>query len=209
MLTEGLIRRRCKQQDHDRLVQDLVRNGLPVPVGLWSRLAAGSVAAPALALRRLTELTYAPTPASRAIAGDLLVRQDEGGAWDGDPLATACAVAALDRLVRAGRPDAALIAARDQAIAALLAMQADDGSFAAPNAPATADRLTSSTFILYLLADCAAFTNAVRLEAMLSFIARGVAGADEATQELWQMARLVLRPMPAPRRRWVPAAAAA
>lgn len=197
MLSEPLIRRLCDQQDHDRLLQGLVRNGLPLPLPLQVRLADSAVAVPALALRRLTELTYGPTPASRAIVSKLLARQEARGCYEGDPLVTACAVAAMGRVMRDQRGGTGLASTRDRAVAAMAGLQQGDGSFAATTDRTDADRLLTSVFVLYLLADEAGFRTAVRLADLLSFIEERIELADEATDELWQMTRVVLRPMPA------------
>ncbi len=80
------------------LLEDLAHNGLPAHGPLRDRLAAepdaGAAGAIALALRRACEINYLVTDEVRAIAADLLDRQNADGAFAG-VASTACAFGAL------------------------------------------------------------------------------------------------------------------
>lgn len=80
------------------LLDDLAHNGLPSNGPLRDRLAAepdaGAAGAIALALRRACEINYLVTDEVRAIAADLLDRQNADGGFAG-AASTACAFGAL------------------------------------------------------------------------------------------------------------------
>jgi len=84
MLSTNLIERAFVSRDHDRLLRDLAANGMVMPLPLRVKLGAGAVAPVALALRRLAELTYGPTPLRRAMLRRLLEAQRPDGAFDTD-----------------------------------------------------------------------------------------------------------------------------
>ncbi|MEX0774498.1 MAG: hypothetical protein WD042_02165 [Phycisphaeraceae bacterium] len=129
MLSQHRIERDFSLGRFDSLLHALVQHqGLDLPPSLVIRLSSSPTGAIALGLRRLTELTYGPTALGRAMTDRLLAEQDTHGSFAHDPLATACAIAAMNRLLRdhmvppANQP--AVRQARERAIAALAQMQA-------------------------------------------------------------------------------------
>lgn len=127
--------------EFERVLEEALRSSrlLPLPVRLrLSEPVVVAAAAAGLALKRIVELTYKPTPATAVMTELLLVRQRADGSFGG-AAATAIAAAALDAVARqadslAGYrgglehlPDdlrARLAAALDHALAALGSMTA-------------------------------------------------------------------------------------
>lgn len=92
--------------DHDRLLNDILHNGRPVPLAARIRLSAPETLRPAalgLALRRIAELTYRPFDDAAPIATALLEEQRPDGSF-GSITATAAAVAGLSAFVDQHRP---------------------------------------------------------------------------------------------------------
>jgi len=225
MLSTNLIERAFVSRDHDRLLRDLAANGMVMPLPLRVKLGAGAVAPVALALRRLAELTYGPTPLRRAMLRRLLEAQREDGGYgenrspeplgtarsglpgpgpgvgaEGDPLATAAAAAALGRLIR-DHPNAAtpqIVSAHGRAVAALAAMQGrpETPGFRHADDRTDADAALTTAFVLFLLADDPAFRGAARLFDLLGWFDEHEARLDTATRDLLHMARLSLDAAP-------------
>lgn len=133
MLSHRRIERLVERGEHERLLDEVLRNGRPLPLAARLRLFDAGAAGPAalaLALQRHLELTPAATPLALDLAGRLLDAQDADGAI-GSIVSTAAAVAGLTRLreTLAWSPVADAMLARrldvaiDRALHALLAAQ--------------------------------------------------------------------------------------
>ena len=203
MLSVHLIERYFRSGRSEPLLAGVLSNGLEAPLALRARLGQSRPAALALGLRRLLELTYGPTALSLDMTQALLAGQREDGSFDGDPLVTAAAVAALGRLIdqrsAPGQGPAddieALTAARDRALSALAAVQtttdADDDcpGFRAADDRTRQDATQAAAFILGLLANDPAFRAAVRFADLMSWFDEHREGLDADTQRLWRLAR--------------------
>lgn len=207
MLSISAIDRALERRDYDRLLRDLGRNGLVMPLPLRVQLSESAVGARGLGLRRLVELTYGPTTLTTQIINALLKAQCPDGAIAdaaGRPssLLTACFAAGLGRVLRdhAGRlgdRHAEIENAYDRALAALAAIQHQDGLFAGPQDRALRDRLLTSAFIAYLLIDAPGFAAVCQGHALLTALEDHLEDCGPATADLVNMARLT-RLMPAP-----------
>lgn len=200
MLSIHTIDRTLESKDYDRLLRDLTRNGLVMPLPLRVQLAESAVGAKGLGLRRLVELTYGPTALSKQLIASLLRAQSPtGAALDAADrpscLLTAALAAGLGRVLRdhAGRPDADLDEvqlAYDRAITALASMQDSDAMFAGPQDRDAGDRLLTSAFIAYLLIDSPGFAERCQGHTLLSALEDHLDDAAPDAQQLIGMARL-------------------
>ncbi len=131
--------------DHDRLLNDILHNGRPVPLAARIRLSASEAVRPAalgLALRRIAELTYRPVDEAAAIVTALLEEQRPDGSF-GSIAATAAAVAGLSAFmdqhrplrIASDRPDALVVGSAEAGLASALSW------FDAMSAGARADGL--------------------------------------------------------------------
>lgn len=132
MLSMPRLVRLAEQGQYDRLLDEILRNGRPLPLAARLRLSgpgAIAVSAISLALSRMTELTHRPTSGAQLLAGKLLGLQAMDGSF-GSPAVTACAVESIvaileqDRRLISGLDDAfreRLEEARDRALHALYA----------------------------------------------------------------------------------------
>lgn len=190
MLSLNLLEKLFDAQRFDRLLEGVVENGLPLPLPLRARLAASPVACAALGLRRLVELTYRPTTLSNTMTRYLLEAQDADGSYAGDPLATAAAVAALAAVRQDHQvDDLALLDAQERALAALSALQDDDGLFRFVDDRSEDQRALAGAFVLWLLGTHDAFRATVRLADLLNWFEDREADLPDAVHELWRMAR--------------------
>lgn len=200
MLSIHAINRSLDTNDYDRLLRDLGRNGLVMPLPLRVQLAESPVGAKGLGLRRLVELTYGPTLLSRQlIAGLIQAQSPRGAALDAADrpscLLTAALVAGLGRVLRdhQGRYGEVLEDVQDaygRALACLATMQDEDGLFVGPQDRDKRDRLLTSAFIAYLLLDSPDFAGTCRGHALLSVLQEHLDECGADTQALIQMARL-------------------
>lgn len=97
MLNLPRLARLAETGEFDRLINDVARNGRPLPLGVRLRLSeAGSLPAAALglALQRVVQLTYRPNHVSCLLVRLLLAQRDQAGAFGGHA-STAVALAAL------------------------------------------------------------------------------------------------------------------
>lgn len=100
MLSQRRIERLVERGEHDRLLEEVLRNGRPLPLEARLHLTDPGALAPAalaLALQRHLELTPAATPLAIDLADRLLEMQDAHGAI-GSTASTAAAIAGLTRL---------------------------------------------------------------------------------------------------------------
>jgi hypothetical protein len=191
MITANLIQRHYQAGHLDQLLV-AVSGGLNLPLSLRIRLSQSPACALALGLRRLAELTYGPTDLGREMIDELLGCQDADGSFASDPLATACAAAALVRLggERDQWADGRIEPACERALAALAAMQGDDGLLAYPTDRTWQQRALVNAFILFLLAHDAAFRAAMRLAELMDWFEQCQDRLEPATESYWLMARL-------------------
>jgi hypothetical protein len=97
MLNLPRLSRLVESGEFERILEEVSRNGRPLPIGVRLRLSEPAGLPPSamgLALQRVCELTYRPTPLAVALARGILDRQDAGGLF-GTLSATAVALAAL------------------------------------------------------------------------------------------------------------------
>jgi hypothetical protein len=203
MLSVTLIQKLFDSQDHSRMIASLVDNGTALPLALQSRLSH-PVGASGMALRRLVELAYGPTPLSMAMTRDLLEKQHPNGVFPGtcerDPLITAAAAAGLAAVLRehTGKTGLStpspqqphLADALDRALASLSAMQSEDGLFSHADDRTEQDRALTSVFVLFLLARLPGFREAVRFADLMTWFDERADQLDPDTQQLYHMASL-------------------
>lgn len=194
MLSVNHIQKHFETGRLEALMDAVADNGLELPLPLRIRLTQVPATSVAMGLRRLVELTYGPTTLSRSMTRYLLEAQEADGSFAHDPLATAAAVSALTKLQfehrNAGEPEVAL--ARERGLAALAAMQAEDGLFnGAHGADRTEqDRALGAAFVLFLLAGDDEFRRTVRFADALTWFESRADSLDEDTNRLWRVARL-------------------
>jgi hypothetical protein len=197
MLSINFIERLFATQRFDQLLDAIAANGMALPLSLRVRLAQSPVAATALGLKRVVELTYRPTSLSRDMTADLLARQRPDGSFcaddadtEPDPIHTAAVAAALGVLIADHRiDDPAVIAARDRAVAALAMMQDDRGLFPCRVDRSEQDQALAAAFVCYLLASDDTFRRSVRVFDLLDYLDQHEARLDDATARLYRMAR--------------------
>ena len=200
MLSINLIERHFQARRFEPLLAGLAANGTVLPLPLQARLLQSEVAPAALALRRLIELTYEPIPLARQMTRLIVTAQHDDGSIEHDPLATAAAVAALGRVI-ADQPavaDEAVCIARQHALAALAAMQNETGLFNSPDDRTEQDRALTGAFILYLLVGDDQFRQAVRFADLMTWYEQHRDRLDDATNQLWEIARLEMTVPPEP-----------
>lgn len=209
MLSIHTIDRALESKDYDRLLRDLTRNGLVMPLPLRVQLAESSVGAKGLGLRRLVELTYGPTALGRQLIDSLLRAQSPtGAALDAADrpscLLTAAMAAGLGRVLRdhggrggdtgnltsRGSEMAQIRLAYERALGCLASMQDEDALFSGPQDRDPRDRLLTSAFVAYLLIDSPDFAETCRGHALLSALEDHLDDASSDTQQLISMARL-------------------
>lgn len=198
MLNLHAIERHFHLSRFDQLADAVAANGLGLSLPLRVRLSASTTAAIALGLKRVTELTYGPTTLGREMTRSLLDAQQPDGSFEGDPLATAAALAALNLLQhdQPGGYGPQTTLARDHALAALAAMQDDEALFrdraafagATPLDRTEQDRALTTAFILFLLGRDQDFRAAVRFADLLDWFDLHAHNLDEDTRQLFAIA---------------------
>lgn len=194
MLSIHHIERYYRQGHFELLLRGVSPHAIELPLPLIVRLSQQPAAVVALALRRVTEMSYGPTRFSRVLVADLLRRQSPDGSFDGDPLSTAAAADALGRVLtehggHGSQPVDRIAAARDAALVSLGVMQTGAGLLAGPADRTEQDAALSSAFILSLLACDPAFRAAVRYHDLLDYFADHDARLSDATAQLWRFAQ--------------------
>lgn len=191
MLSVHRIERQFRGRHFEPLLAAIEANGVQLPLGLRARLLQSPVAAVALGLRRLCELTYGLTSLARDMADALLHWQRADGSFDGDPLATAAAIAAFSRWLQdpAMTDDGRIAAAHQRALAALAHMQADDSLFSSPDDRSWHDRTLTAAFIVLLLGADAGFRASVRYAELMTWFEQHRGRMDAASRDLWRLAR--------------------
>lgn len=192
MLSLHQIQSLFRSGRRDQLVTALTVNGLPLPMPLQIKLAGSPAAAIALGLRRLSELTYGPTPVGRAMLQALLARQQEDGSFDGDALATAAALAAINQLERDQHGIIApklLSDIRDHAMDWLAGQQQADGLIAGSADRSDEDRALSSAFVLFMLDRDELFRSTIRYADLLDWFECDQRQLAPEVARLWQLAQ--------------------
>ena len=200
MLSVNRIERDLEAGDRERTLRSLADNGMVLPLPVRMRLAGSDAGVLALALRRLVELTYGPTPQSKRIIARLLPMQAADGSFPGisarDPIATAAAVAAFRRVLADHRldadTDAALRDAADRGIEALTTFQNSDALLADDVDRTPGDRALTTAFIVYLLGHDAAFRSHLRLFDIQHHFDRHADRLDRRTRQLWDIATVTV-----------------
>jgi hypothetical protein len=192
MLSVHRIDRHFRGRQFEPLLAAIEANGLELPLPLRARLLQTPVAAVALGLMRLLELTYGPTSLAREMIDALLHFQRSDGSFEGDPLATAAAVAALARCTqdRALAQDGRLAAGYQRGLDALAHMQADDALFTSTDDRSWQDRTLAAAFIVLLLGADPGFRAAVRYAQLMTWFEQHRRRLDPAARELWRLARV-------------------
>lgn len=101
MISLPRVSRLADESAFDTLLDDIIRNGRPLPLSVRMRLSEPDTlpsAAMGLALQRVLELTYRPTPVSTTLLRGLLMCTREDGSF-GSISATAVALAALSAFI--------------------------------------------------------------------------------------------------------------
>lgn len=208
MLSIHAIDRRLQSKNYDRLLSDLGRNGLVMPLPLRVQLAESAAGARGLGLRRLIEMTYGPTAMTRDLVRRLITAQSPTGAVldaAGRPscLLTAAFAAGLGRALRdhgdrLGELQAPIASAYGHALSTLAQLQRPDGLFATPQDRTPTDLRLTSAFIAYLLLDAPGFAESCRGYELLSTLEDQLEDATPETEQLINMARLTRLATPAP-----------
>lgn len=190
MISIPRLTKLAAEASYERLMDEVTRNGRPLPLAVRLRLTDPGSLAPAalgLALQRVVELTYRPTPASRDLLARLLGHQGaDGGFGAGEASVSSTAVALSALLGVASQinvlPRAALElwmsaeekAALDQAIGAglhFLSMAQESGEGGALlREPGLIGDEIDSAVVLWQLGLQPRFARAVRFEALLTAV---------------------------------------
>ena len=190
MISVTQIQRHFAAGRFEQLLDIVAANGMPLPMALRVRLSSSDSAAVAFGLHRVAELTYGPTPLGREMTDFLLDQQHADGSWEGDPLVTAAALAALLRVHRDdfARQDA-VAPAIGRGLAALASLQADDGLFRSDIDRSREDRALAAGYVLLLLADEDAVRASIRYADLLNWFESHEREIDDTTDRLWRLAR--------------------
>lgn len=165
MLSKRRIEQRMLAGDWQRLADDVLANGRQVDLPIRMHLSEPDtlpVAAVGLALRRVNELEFALSPLARAMAQGLIVGQEPDGSF-GNVASTAIVVRAMISTLE--QPGCEKLASRiheavEIAIRFLAWHQGDNGLWL--------DSEIDSAIVAWQLADCRMFTDAVRMEDLVT-----------------------------------------
>ncbi|MFP4145026.1 MAG: hypothetical protein ACLFV3_07760 [Phycisphaeraceae bacterium] len=189
MLSSRLIERHVQRDAHRGLLRQLMDNDPSLPRPLEGALARRPAAILALALRRLLEVSYRPSP----MAGELIDRlrdyQDLPGVRD-DAL-TLASLAAAWRTV-AHHPlvaSAGAGRAREEALDRLVQLQAADGLLSSAEPATDEERALVTACVLMLLADDADFRARPAWQAMTRAIEQRRTALPRQLGRLCQAAR--------------------
>ena len=187
MTTVRQIQRLWSAKAFDKLLQHLLLPRAEASPRLMAELK-GPVAAAAMVVIRLDEMTQTFAPLYAEAVRTLIATQMPSGGW-GDPMLTALCLRAL----MCGRGHGTAI---DRGLAYLAELQKDEGIW--PNPPVRrlpADPFASA-FVLMQLGDAEIFRSAVRLSEAVEWFECNALACDEPTRRLWAHAarRCVVRP---------------
>lgn len=183
MTTIRQIERLWDEQAYARLARTLLDGRTDVDPALAGRVARSTVAAAALALIRLDEMSQNARPLCSRLVRALIAMQQPDGGW-GDVAATVLAIRAL----RCARGDGVVIA---RGLAWLADLQKDEGAWPAePIRRLAADPVTTAFVLLHLAGD-PALARAARIADAADWLERHRDQADALARPL--AARAVAR----------------
>ncbi|TVQ58959.1 MAG: hypothetical protein EA379_12315 [Phycisphaerales bacterium] len=191
MVTPSRLVALAKAGAHERLLDEVLANGRPLPLAARMRLCdAHSLPAASigLGLQRVLELIPTPGAHARALLGALLEERRTDGSFGGVG-ATAIALAALLAWDRAAPGSPAVERAIDGALHALFAAQ--DRSWSSPArgaAPGMVGDAMDSAIALWQLAHEERFAEAVRLRDLFDAMRGAEAQRESACAEVLDMA---------------------
>ncbi len=183
MLNLPRLARLAVAGDFERILEEVTRNGKPLPLPVRLRLSESRglpAAALGLALQRVTQLTYRPTPVAISLARGIVALADPSGLF-GTIAATAPALAGLlaftdqlRSLPTSAHPDPELVRSIDLAIANSLHRlhRAQEESPAARlgEPPTLIGDELDSAIVLWQLGLEPRFTSRIRFEDLLNSI---------------------------------------
>ncbi len=212
MISISLIERRLGQQDYDRLLRDLSANGLTLPLSLRMQLSDDPTAVRGLALRRLVEITYGPTPLSRELVAQLLDTLESPDASASRPknvaveaptyghppsprnsvLTLAAALSALASVVshQPAAVDDQLRGVLERGFADLAAQQDCDGLFTGPQDRSLGDRALTTAFVISLLGIHDGWVGRLRFDELFAWFDQHDGRLHRHTQNLWDLASI-------------------
>jgi hypothetical protein len=173
------IQRLWSVKAYEKLLQHLLLPRAEASPRLMCELA-GPVAAAAMVVVRLDEMTQTFAPLYAEAIRVIIAAQNSNGGW-GDPMLTAVCVRAL----MCGRGNGPAI---DRGLGYLADLQKDEGIW--PNPPVRrlpADPFASA-FVLMQLGDTDALRSAVRLADAVEWFELNELACDEPTRRLWSHA---------------------
>lgn len=163
-----------------KLFAELSKFRPDVPEFLTTELGGSAVAAAALSMIRLQELSQTRTPLYRALLARLTVTQQPDGGW-GDTLATVLAARALLN-------DAEGRSAGMKAVVLLSGLQLEDGTFPRTTSRRIAGDTLATAFFLAHLVRIPDVANRIRLEAAVSGLVAARATASPLLTPLVKLA---------------------
>ena len=110
------MHRQFTSRRFDQLLKSVIHNGMQLPSELQNHLLNHPVCSVALGLRRTMELSYGPPNSqTKQMIEFLLQAQEDNGSFGFAPLPTACALAALTKILK-NAPQGSPLAQRPQAL---------------------------------------------------------------------------------------------
>ena len=180
MTTVRQIQRLWQAKAFDKLLQHLLLPRAECSDRLLAELAGSRVAAAAMTVVRLDEMSQSFAPLYAEAVRAVIAAQLPDGSW-GDPLLSALCLRAL----LCGRGNGTAI---DRGLQRLADLQKDEGLW--PNPPVKrlpADDFASA-FVLMQLGDSDRFRDAVRMDDAVEWFERNVPACDGDTRRLWSHA---------------------
>lgn len=183
MLSMPRLVRLAETDQYDRLLDEILRNGRPLPLAARLRFSAPdtiAVSALSLALSRMTELTHRPTAGAQLLADKLLAIQSPDGSF-GPPAVTASAAESMlalleqDQYVAAGLgPELRdhIEIARDRAMHAL---HAERSTASAQGSPGLLGDALETALTLWRLGGRAVFDGVIGVASLKRAIAESLA----------------------------------
>lgn len=203
MLSMPRLVRLAETGQYDRLLDEVLRNGRPLPLEARLRMtSSGALAASAisLALSRMTELTHRPTTGAKLLAGKLLSLQDPDGSF-GSPAVTASVTESLIALLEQNKFVATgletefrdrIVVARDRALHSLYAER--ESAAAAPRSGGLLGDALETALVLWRLSERALFNAVISVSGLRRALAESLADGSSPEVDLV----LALNPSAAP-----------
>lgn len=184
MVTVRQIEKAWKSEAWAQLVREMLAGRPEASLRLESALT-GSVAAAALVLIRLDELSQPHAPLYGKLVRAIIAAQDADGGWK-DPLLTALCLRAL----MAGRGEGESI---NRGLKYLAQMQKSDGIWPAQPIKRLAADPFVSAFVLLMLGGEQRFQDAVRFAEAVDWFGANAVSLDGEAHRLWDHARVRCR----------------